>query len=138
MLGYFDDQMANEQSLNASGWSMTGDLGSLDQNGCLVRRAQEGHHPAWRPQHLPCAYRGARAASSRHSQGCSVSCRGCAARLACMPRDGDGAAVARCGPTRCWITSTQSACRTTTCRNHMLFLDELPLTAGGKITNASW
>ena len=35
MLGYFDDQMATEQSFNASGWFMTGDLGSLDSNGFL-------------------------------------------------------------------------------------------------------
>ena len=35
MLGYFDDQIATEQSFNASGWFMTGDLGWMDENGFL-------------------------------------------------------------------------------------------------------
>ena len=35
MLGYFDDQKATEDAFNASGWFMTGDLGTLDANGYL-------------------------------------------------------------------------------------------------------
>ena len=35
MLGYFDDQGATEQSFNAGGWFMTGDLGWMDENGYL-------------------------------------------------------------------------------------------------------
>ena len=35
MLGYFDDQVATEQSFNQSGWFMTGDLGRLDTDGYL-------------------------------------------------------------------------------------------------------
>lgn len=35
MLGYFDDQTATEDSLNADGWFLTGDLGWLDGNGYL-------------------------------------------------------------------------------------------------------
>ena len=35
MLGYFDDQAATEDSFNAQGWFMTGDLGWVDANGYL-------------------------------------------------------------------------------------------------------
>jgi acyl-CoA synthetase (AMP-forming)/AMP-acid ligase II len=35
MLGYFDDQAATEESFNAHGWFMTGDLGWVDANGYL-------------------------------------------------------------------------------------------------------
>jgi len=35
MLGYFDDQRATEDSFNAHGWFMTGDLGWMDANGYL-------------------------------------------------------------------------------------------------------
>jgi acyl-CoA synthetase len=34
-LGYFDDQKATEESFNRDGWFMSGDLGRLDDNGCL-------------------------------------------------------------------------------------------------------
>jgi len=35
MLGYFDDQAATEDSFNAQGWFMTGDLGWVDERGYL-------------------------------------------------------------------------------------------------------
>lgn len=35
MLGYFDDQASTETSFNASGWFITGDLGWIDEQGCL-------------------------------------------------------------------------------------------------------
>jgi acyl-CoA synthetase (AMP-forming)/AMP-acid ligase II len=35
MLGYFDDQKATEESFNAHGWFMTGDLGWMDEAGYL-------------------------------------------------------------------------------------------------------
>jgi acyl-CoA synthetase len=36
MLGYYDDQIATETSFNKSGWFMSGDLGVLDDQGCLT------------------------------------------------------------------------------------------------------
>ncbi|MDO9435525.1 class I adenylate-forming enzyme family protein [Hydrogenophaga sp.] len=36
MLGYFDNQQATEESFNAQGWFMTGDLGKLTEDGYLV------------------------------------------------------------------------------------------------------
>lgn len=55
MLGYFDDQTATENSFNRTGWFMSGDLGVMDDQGCLqiVGRKKDliirgGHniHPA--------------------------------------------------------------------------------------------
>jgi acyl-CoA synthetase (AMP-forming)/AMP-acid ligase II len=55
MLGYFDNQEATEESFNRGGWFMSGDLGRLDEQGCLeiVGRKKDliirgGHniHPA--------------------------------------------------------------------------------------------
>lgn len=55
MLGYFDNQMTTEESFNRAGWFMSGDLGILDERGCLriVGRKKDliirgGHniHPA--------------------------------------------------------------------------------------------
>jgi acyl-CoA synthetase len=54
-LGYFDNQQATEESFNRGGWFMSGDLGRLDDKGCLeiVGRKKDliirgGHniHPA--------------------------------------------------------------------------------------------
>lgn len=35
MLGYYDDQQANDDAFNAEGWFMTGDIGRLDAEGYL-------------------------------------------------------------------------------------------------------
>ena len=36
MLGYFANQEATQGSFNSNGWFLSGDLGRLDENGCLV------------------------------------------------------------------------------------------------------
>lgn len=43
MLGYFNDRKASEDCINASGWFLTGDLGTIDKNGYLrlTGRAKE-------------------------------------------------------------------------------------------------
>ena len=55
MLGYFDDQASTEQSFNAAGWFMTGDLGRMDAAGNvtiagrkkdLIIRGGHNIHPA--------------------------------------------------------------------------------------------
>jgi len=55
MLGYFDNQATTEDSFNKGGWFLSGDLGTLDERGCLriVGRKKDliirgGHniHPA--------------------------------------------------------------------------------------------
>jgi acyl-CoA synthetase len=55
MLGYFDNQLTTEASFNRDGWFLSGDLGTLDERGCLriVGRKKDliirgGHniHPA--------------------------------------------------------------------------------------------
>jgi acyl-CoA synthetase (AMP-forming)/AMP-acid ligase II len=35
MLGYFDDQSANDEAFNGHGWFMTGDLGRIDKDGYI-------------------------------------------------------------------------------------------------------
>lgn len=35
MLGYYNNQAATEDSFNKDGWFLSGDLGTLDENGCL-------------------------------------------------------------------------------------------------------
>jgi acyl-CoA synthetase len=134
MLGYFDDQIATEQSFNASGWFMTGDLGSLDQNGCLriVGRKKDiilrGGHNIY-PARIE-------ALALRHPD---------IDKAAAFP-----VADARLGERVCLAIVTRSGreVRTDALLEHldslglshyempeyMLFLDELPLTATGKIT----
>ena len=55
MLGYFSNQVATETSFNIHGWFMSGDLGIIDENGCiqivgrkkdLIIRGGHNIHPA--------------------------------------------------------------------------------------------
>ena len=89
MLGYFDNQCATENSFNAGGWFMSGDLGRFDESGNLqiVGRKKDliirgGHniHPA--------RHREPRDQASRRAQGGRISRRRRAARRARVPRCG--------------------------------------------------
>ena len=55
MLGYYDDQQATEDAFNRAGWFMSGDLGVMDEAGCvqivgrkkdLIIRGGHNIHPA--------------------------------------------------------------------------------------------
>ncbi len=123
MLGYFDNQEATEDSFNRGGWFMSGDLGRLDEKGCLeiVGRKKDliirgGHniHPA-RIEDL----------AMRHSAVARV-----AAFAVADQRLGEKVCLSgRCAcrsyftrepaprHTNCWRICTRPGCRATTCRS---------------------
>src|SRR5215472_9732707 len=134
MLGYFDDQLATEASFNVHGWFMTGDLGSLDADGFLRITGRKkdiilrGGHNIY-PARIE-------ALALRHPD---------IAKAAAFP-----VADARLGERVCLaiVTRGNREVRTDILVGHlnalglshydmpeyMLFLDDLPLTASGKIT----
>ena len=133
MLGYFDDQMATEESFNASGWFMTGDLGSLDQNGCLriVGRKKDiilrgGHniYPA-RIETLALRHPDVERAAAFPVTDVRLGERVC---LAVVMRDGT---ELRADALLDHLDSLGLSHYDMP--EYMLFLDELPLTASGKI-----
>jgi acyl-CoA synthetase (AMP-forming)/AMP-acid ligase II len=134
MLGYFDDQMATEQSFNAPGWFMTGDLGSLDENGFL-RIAGRKKDIILRGGHN--IYPGRiEALSARHPALAKV-----AAFPVADPRLGERvclAVVTRPGhavePEALLEHLDAHGLSRYDMPEYMLFVDELPLTASGKIT----
>jgi len=137
MLGYFDDQEATEAAFNAHGWFMTGDLGCLDADGYLRITGREkdvinrgGHkiHPARieaLAQRHPAVARAAAFAVADPRLGEKVC-------LAVMPAPGtaldDAALLAHldaAGLSRFDMPE------------YLLRLDEIPLTATGKILKRS-
>jgi acyl-CoA synthetase len=134
MLGYFDDQMATEESFNASGWFMTGDLGSLDQSGRLriVGRKKDiilrgGHniYPA-RIEALALRHPDIDKAAAFPVADARLGERVC---LAIVMRSG------REVPTDVLLDHLDAlGLSHYDMPEYILFLDELPLTASGKIT----
>jgi acyl-CoA synthetase len=93
MLGYFDNQAATENSFNASGWFMSGDLGRTDAHGNLqiVGRKKDliirgGHniHPAY-IENLARRHPGVLSAAAYPVADARLGERVC---LAVIPRDG--------------------------------------------------
>lgn len=134
MLGYFDDQTATEQSFNASGWFMTGDLGSLDENGFL-RIAGRKKDIILRGGHN--IYPGRIEALSAHHPALAKV----AAFPIADPRLGERvclAVVTRPGhevePEALLEHLDAHGLSRYDMPEYILFVDELPLTASGKIT----
>ena len=134
MLGYFDDQLATEQSFNAAGWFMTGDLGWMDENGFLriVGRTKDiilrGGHNIY-PARIE-------AVATRHPAIDAVAAfpvaderlgeRVC---LAVVTRTGHDV-----GPDELLLHLDEAGLSLYDMPEYMLFLDKLPLTASGKVT----
>jgi acyl-CoA synthetase (AMP-forming)/AMP-acid ligase II len=134
MLGYFDDQTATEESFNALGWFLTGDLGSLDQNGCLrivgrkkdiILRGGRNIYPA-RIEALALRHLDVEKAVVFPVADARLGERVC---LAVVTRDGT-----ELRPDTLLDHLDSLGLSHYDMPEYMLFLDELPLTASGKIT----
>lgn len=133
MLGYFDDQQASEAAFNAAGWFMTGDLGWLDDKGYLhitgrtkelIIRGGRNIYPA-RIESLalrhPAIERAAAVPIADERLGEKVC-------LAIVPRGGES-------PSAEEMLAHLDACGLSKFEwpEYFLVLDEMPLTASGKI-----
>ena len=118
MLGYFDDQAATEDAFNASGWFMTGDLGTLDANGYLritgrskdiIIRGGHNIHPA-RIEELATRHPAVQRAAAVPVKDARLGEKVCLAVVfrAGQERDAGRAAGA---------SRRRRACRNSTCRN---------------------
>jgi acyl-CoA synthetase len=116
-LGYFNNQSATENSFNASGWFLSGDLGRLDAKGNLqiVGRKKDliirGGHNIY-PAHIenltvkhPAVLKAAAFRSPTNGLGSAYASRSLRATA-------PGST-----PPRCSTTSASTACRSTTCPN---------------------
>jgi acyl-CoA synthetase (AMP-forming)/AMP-acid ligase II len=133
MLGYFDDQAANDDAFNAEGWFMTGDLGRIDQDGYLqitgrkkdlIIRGGHNIYPA-RIENLamqhPAVARAAVLAVPDHRLGEKVC-------LAVVLRPGQNVA-----PQDLLAHLDRSGLSRYDMPEYYLALDDIPLTASGKI-----
>lgn len=116
MLGYFDNQVANEEAFNAHGWFLTGDLGRVDERGYLQITGRKkdliirgGHNifPARPSRTSPCSIP-LSPAQRRFRFPTSDSARRSASPSRC------GRAI-RSRPSICWPTWIGRACLATTC-----------------------
>ncbi|QKD42084.1 acyl--CoA ligase (plasmid) [Alicycliphilus denitrificans] len=133
MLGYFDDQGANDASFNAEGWFMTGDLGRLDERGYLQITGRKkdliirGGHNIY-PAHIenlamqhPAVARAAALPVPDRRLGEKVC-------LAMMLRPGFSVT-----PDEVLIHLDRSGLSRYDMPEYVLMLDHIPLTASGKI-----
>ena len=137
MLGYFDDQIATEQSFNASGWFMTGDLGWMDETGFLriVGRKKDISWGAATTSIQPASgsLRRDIPPSTRSQRFRSPTNAGERVCLAVVTRMGHDVR-----PEQLLLHLADAGLSRYDMPEYMLFLDKLPLTASGKITKREW
>ncbi|MEW5421140.1 acyl--CoA ligase [Amorphus sp. 3PC139-8] len=133
MLGYFDNQLATERSFNRSGWFMTGDLGWEDENGYLritgrikdvIIRGGHNIHPAHMEMltmRHPSVERAAAVPVKDERLGEKVC-------LAVMPRKGQ-----TINPEQLLSYLDREGLSKYDMPEYFLSLDEIPLSANGKI-----
>jgi acyl-CoA synthetase len=133
MLGYFDDQAATEDSFNRDGWFMTGDLGSLDDDGYLritgrlkdvIIRGGHNIHPA-RIEALAMRHRAVARVAAIPIPDDRLGEKVC---LAVMFRDGE-----RAEPGELLGHLSAAGLSRYDMPEYLLPLDEIPLTPNGKI-----
>jgi acyl-CoA synthetase (AMP-forming)/AMP-acid ligase II len=133
MLGYFDDQSANDDAFNNDGWFMTGDLGRLDENGYLqitgrkkdlIIRGGHNIYPA-RLENLAMQHPGVARAAALPVPDPRLGEKVC---LAVMLRPGSAVT-----PDEVLAHLDRSGLSRYDMPEYFLNLDEIPLTASGKI-----
>lgn len=133
MLGYYDDQAATEDSFNRAGWFMTGDLGWMDADGYLRVTGRKkdliirgGHNifPA-RIEGLALRHEGIERAAAVPVADPRLGERVC---LAVVARDG-----ATLDPGQILAHLDAAGLSKYDMPEYFLALDEIPLTASGKI-----
>jgi acyl-CoA synthetase len=132
-LGYFDNQQATEDSFNREGWFMSGDLGRLDDKGCLeiVGRKKDliirgGHniHPA-RIEDLAMRHTAIARCAAFAIADARLGERVC---LAVIPHDGE-----RVDPDELLAHLDRAGLSRYDMPEHFIAMDAFPLTASGKI-----
>jgi acyl-CoA synthetase (AMP-forming)/AMP-acid ligase II len=133
MLGYFDDQRANEEAFNSDGWFMTGDIGRVDEDGYLqitgrkkdlIIRGGHNIYPA-RIENLAMQHPEIARAAALPVPDQRLGEKVC---LAVMLRDG-----ASVTPEEILVHLDRSGLSRYDMPEYFVKLDEIPLTASGKI-----
>jgi acyl-CoA synthetase len=133
MLGYFDDQSANDDAFNADGWFMTGDIGRVDKDGYLqitgrkkdlIIRGGHNIYPA-RIENLAMQHPGVARAAALPVPDQRLGEKVC---LAVMLRPGSAVT-----PDEVLAHLDRSGLSRYDMPEYFLKLDEIPLTASGKI-----
>ena len=133
MLGYYADEAATATSFNSHGWFMTGDLGSLDEDGYLhitgrikdvIIRGGHNIHPA-RIEQLAARHPGVEKAAAIPFPDARLGERVC---LVIVPRAG-----ARPGPQQILKFLKEEGLSKYDLPEYFAEIDDIPLTPGGKV-----